>query len=299
MNCPHCEYLLFNLTQPVCPECGREFDVEQYRFAPGAVTFHCPHCNQAYYGNDAQGLPSPREFTCAQCENPVTLRDLRVVPSTPEVRGARTDVTPWDERLKIGRVPAWWRTTGLVLSKPTALFRQSWSMSIGDAWRFAAISMYVGVVPYLLLMVGVLGLMLGAGPGIFGGGGGMAAPQPVGWMLLGGAASLAVVAVIPLLYGGVMALAIQLGLLVCAPARQPLRVTFRTVLLAMAPYCFYWVPCVGSTLAFVWFIVAAIHGMCVVHGIDGWRAAAVVLWMPILMIGLYVFVLATDLWLLI
>ncbi len=286
MNCPHCEYLLFNLTQPICPECGREFDVEQYQFAPSAVTFHCPHCDQAYYGNDAQGLPSPRAFTCAQCQREVTLRELRVVPSTPEVRGSRVDVSPWDERERTGRVTGWWRMTGMVLSRPSEAFRRSYATTIRSAWGFAAISMYVGILPAMLIgLIFLFGVVLMPGGGPFGAGPG---GGPGLWMVLGALGMVPFLAILPLILAALVTGAVHLALLALGPARRPMGDTFRTILLAMAPYCFYWIPCVGSSLAGVWFLVAAIMGVREIHGIGGWRAALAVLWLPAAYLALVV-----------
>jgi hypothetical protein len=64
MKCKNCDYALWNLTEPRCPECGTGFDVQQYWFAPGSVIFKCPFCQHPHEGRDARGLP----FDAGKCE---------------------------------------------------------------------------------------------------------------------------------------------------------------------------------------------------------------------------------------
>ncbi len=294
MRCRQCDYLLFNLPQPVCPECGASFDTEAYRFDIGAVSFNCPHCDQSYYGNDAQGLPWPRRFVCVQCQRPVSLQELRVVPQRPDAMGQSRGWSPWDQRQELGFVRAWWETFKMTLVRPGELFRSHQGTSSADAWIFAVTSLYVGFIPMMLLHFVVFFLLATAVTGMAGAGG--APIVPVGFSMgltavfyLIGAVVYPLV--IPFVAGGLSALTIQLALLALAPNRKSLGHTFRTALLSYGPFALCAVPFCGSSVAGVWQIVTLIIGVKEVHGISGWRAAFAVLWPLVCLLAIYFLVL--------
>jgi hypothetical protein len=289
MQCRHCEYLLFNLTQPVCPECGRPFEIEWYRFEPGSVSFNCPHCDQEYYGNDERGLPYPRQFTCVNCHQPITLQQMRVVPKDPETRGVLGDLSPWDRRRQLGLPKAWWDTFVMTLIKPGQFFRMHSGRSIKEAWLFAVIANYMAMVMacllQIILMLGLDAAMRTMGPA----GPAGAAPMPfVPLILLYGAMGLVGPLIAPLITGGIWACAIQMALFFLVPDRRSLSHTFRTVLYSMGPYALGVIPFCGGYVGGIWVVVTAISGIKEVHRTDGWRAAIAVLWPPIALIGLYV-----------
>jgi Zn ribbon nucleic-acid-binding protein len=76
MKCRKCDYPLWNLTEPRCPECGDRFDVLSYWFEPGSVVFKCPYCGHRHVGRDARGLP----FDAGRCEG---CRQMLVVEQMP------------------------------------------------------------------------------------------------------------------------------------------------------------------------------------------------------------------------
>ena len=121
MKCQNCGYLLFNLPRPVCPECGRSFDVAVYQFEPGAVSFKCPHCDREYYGTDARGLPHPREFECRGCSQQIALREMCVAPKRPGAEGILVDFSPRD-RMKLRLIHAGLAAGGIFLCAAVAAF---------------------------------------------------------------------------------------------------------------------------------------------------------------------------------
>ncbi len=288
MRCTHCDYLLFNLTQPTCPECGRSFDIGWYRFEPAAVSFHCPHCDQAYYGNDAQGLPTPRAFTCVGCNHPIHLNLLRVVPQRPDAVGRRIDETPWDQRRANGTFRAWWATLKMVMVKPTEFFRLQANPSISDAWFFSFISMCVGLAAVGLYQVVFLGLF--AGLGMFAAG---AAPMPWGFVILPMLGGMVFGALLgPFIYGGIFACTIHMALFFLAPQRREMGRTFRAAIYCMGPYAVCVIPMCGSSIAGVWMLVSLICAVKEVHQTNGWVAALAVLWPVVLLVGCYILLVA-------
>jgi hypothetical protein len=297
MQCEHCEYLLFNLTRPVCPECGQPFDIGRYRFEEGAVSFNCPHCDQDYYGNDAQGLPYPREFDCVTCSRHISLNEMRVVPLTADAMGVRADQSPWDRRRSLGFLPAWWETFKMTLVRPSQLFREHSGTSIKEAWLFAMTTSYIGMLPYVafhLLMVVAMGAIVG---GTAGGG----VPSLMPFLLLYGFMALIFPPLGALVAAAIQACFIQLGLLLVAPQRKPWDYTFRTCMYASGPNALLAIPFCGAYVGGVWAVVTTIIGIREVHKTTGWRAAVAVLWPIVLLLGLYilgvvVFIMGTSVW---
>ncbi len=298
MRCRHCDYLLFHLTRAHCPECGQGFDTEAYRFEPGAVSFHCPHCDQAYFGNDDRGLPVPRAFACAGCGTDVSLQELRVVPERDDALGWIGSV--WDNRKLHGLWPAWWRTFKQTALRPTSFYREHVGRSTREAWLFAMISSYIGMVPSMFMQF----LMMWA----FSSGvvqnalslpGGAAPPPPPGavfpvWLfaIMYGFMALVMPLFGPLAVGGIWTLAIQAALAISVPQCQPMGTTFRTTLYSFGTYVMYGVPICGGSVAGVWQIVILINGVKTVHGTTGWLAAIAVLWPIVLLVGLYLLIIA-------
>ena len=287
MHCLRCGYLLFNLTRPECPECGERYDAERYRFAPGAVSFHCPHCDQPYYGNDPQGLPWPREFACAECGRQIRLQEMRVVPQIPDAVGWSGSV--WDNRKRIGFWRAWWQAAGAIVLRPSQFFRNHVGTSTFEAWLFSTVSLYIGLLPAMLmqsvLMWGLTAMMVAAGPG----GGAAAFPIPLWVMVLVmGMMGLVLPFFVQLVVGGVWTLAIQFALLFLAPNRRPIEATFRTMLYSFGTFALHAVPICGSQVAGIWHIVTLIVGIKEVHGIGGGKATVAVLWPIVASIAAYI-----------
>lgn len=287
MRCRHCDYLLFNLTHPECPECGRRFDVADYHFAPGDVSFHCPHCDQAYFGNDDCGLPSPRQFRCTQCGRDVTLADLRVVPERNGAMGWTGSA--WDNRRRHGLVSAWWSTFKQTLTHPTAFYREHVGRSIGEAYLFSVITCYVGMVPAMIAQTLIAWTFMQGAVALSGmaGGGSVPAPPIALLALLYGFFALVMPPLMPFVVSGFYALTTHLALLVLVPQRQHFSATLRTAMYSMSAFALYAVPVCGGSIGGIWQLVIYVNGIKEVHHTNGWIAAIAALWPIVLLIGLY------------
>ena len=282
MKCANCDYLLFNLTQPVCPECGQSFVTEQYIFTHGEVSFHCPHCDQAYYGNDERGLPTPRAFECVKCHQHIELQQMRVVP---QVEGACGYIggrgSPWDRRKELGVVRAWWDTFKMILTEPSRFFRDHTGRSFSEAYLFAVISTYAGVIPLYALQVGIQMLFMNVQ--------GMGMPISVFLLMIVGFALIG-----PLVYpifSAINAAFIQVGLYFLVPHRKPWDATYRCVLYSMAPNALQAVPFCGGYVAPIWSIVVMVIGVREVHQTNTFRAVLAVFWPLFAMLALLVLAL--------
>jgi len=288
MKCANCDYLLFNLTQPVCPECGVTFDVTGYRFEPDSVSFHCPHCDQQYYGNDAQGLPYPREFECVRCRQHIELRQMRVVPQRHDAVGLAYELSPWDRRPELGLRRAWWGTVVMTLLKPGLFFRSHAGQSTREAWLFSMITLYVGLLPYCLYTIGFLWLVGVLLPKLSPPGAVPTVMPSMGWAV---PVYLAIGLISPLfapfVAGGVWACLIHAGLFFLAPKRKTMTHTVRTVMYAYGPYALMVVPLCGAYACAVWYLVTLIHGIKEVHQTTGWRASVAVLAPVMILVILY------------
>ncbi|MHC5112758.1 MAG: hypothetical protein ACYTHJ_23125 [Planctomycetota bacterium] len=287
MQCPNCEYLLFNLTQPVCPECGQGFRVDDFRFKLGTVSFQCPTCDQAYYGNDSHGLPYPRQFNCVRCGEAVHVNNMRVVPLAADTSEISQDTTPWSQRKKIGFWKAWWKTVGMTMTQQRQFFSAQQDHSLREAWIFATTTYYVGYALAMLFAYPLMFLLMKLFGAAAGGGGITFGPGVAG--ITGASLSLMInilyvvllPPVLPWLVGGMQALTTQLGLLVLARERKNLHTTLRVAMYSAGPYALYAVPLCGGHIGGIWAIVTYVLGVMTVHRISGGRAALAVLW-PIL-----------------
>lgn len=300
MHCQRCGYLLLNLTRSDCPECGEAYDVRQYRFAPGSVTFHCPHCDQPYYGNDPQGLPYPQDFRCTTCGEQVSLPQMRVVPLTPDAVGWAGSY--WDNRERLGLWTAWWKTLGALLMYPSRFFRNHRGRSLKEAWLFSTLSLYAGMVPAMFfqflifvalgMFVAAAGAGAAAAPGPGGGfAGGFVLPFP--WWV-GLVFTIFLALLIPpfmqFAVGGFITVTIHTALAVLAPQRKSMGDTYRTVLYSYGVYALNAIPICGQQAAGIWLMVTLINGIKEVHHTSGGRATIAVLWPVAAMLGCYLLI---------
>jgi len=276
MRCRQCEYLLFNLTHPECPECGRPFSIEEYRFEHAAVSFHCPHCDQPYYGNDERGLPVPRVFACVTCQNEIAVNQLRVVPERHDAMGFIGST--WDDRHQHGLLPAWWATFNQLLLHPSSFYRDHAGKSIREAWLFSMIASYIGLVPAMCIQILIM-WGLSSGPWFTMPG---AAPPPPGFMammvVMYGVMAILLPLFVMFVGAGFYTLTIQLALLVLVPHRKPIDTTFRACMYSFGAYALYAIPICGSYACGIWQIVILIIGVKETHQTTGWGAAIAVLW---------------------
>lgn len=176
MNCPHCKYLLFGLSEPRCPECGRPFEATDFAFPPGAVHFLCPHCRQPYFGNDEFGLPRPRTFQCIKCARHVAASTMIVHPVRADVAGeALRYGNAWEHREQIGMGRAFVESAREIALRPKEFFRLAYGTDRGGAISFGIGCGYLAALA-LNLAMSLLSVMIGGGvphplsyfrPGVF------------------------------------------------------------------------------------------------------------------------------------
>lgn|GEM_PF-5879892 len=75
MRCPDCQYELWNLNTPVCPECGRGFELGEWDFSETDARFACASCGERLPGATLDTLPTE----CPACGEPVDARAASVV----------------------------------------------------------------------------------------------------------------------------------------------------------------------------------------------------------------------------
>ncbi|MFI4915341.1 MAG: hypothetical protein ACIAS6_02400 [Phycisphaerales bacterium JB060] len=76
MRCPRCQYALWNLTEPTCPECGRGFELGEWDFSGCDARFACAACGDRLPGTTPRALP----LACPACGEAVDARAAPVVP---------------------------------------------------------------------------------------------------------------------------------------------------------------------------------------------------------------------------
>jgi len=295
MRCVHCDYLLFNLSGQNCPECGNPFNLEQYRFEPGAVSFQCPHCDQDYYGNDERGLPFPRSFICVGCRQPLTLNQLRVVPRISDASGLPCEPSPWDRRSELGTASSWWQTVKWTMMQPTRFYRSHGGQSTREAWLFSLITLYVGMLPACLYSIGILWgvtkLVTAVGPP-----GAAPATMPLPFGVMAGlyvVQGLISPLIAPIITGAIWTILIHPVLFLLAPRRKSMGHTLRLSLYSFGPYALFIIPIFGPYVGSVWQLVTMVIGIREVHETTGWRASLAVLWPVLALLGIYVAVVAT------
>lgn len=76
MKCIKCDYPLWNLREPRCPECGESFDVRDWRYNSKHVAFLCTHCQQKL----GPYKPGPIDKNCPGCDQLIDWSSVAVVP---------------------------------------------------------------------------------------------------------------------------------------------------------------------------------------------------------------------------
>jgi hypothetical protein len=98
MKCRKCDYPLWNLREPRCPECGERFDVLSYWFEPGTVAFKCPYCDHRHIGTDLRGMP----FDAGRCHGCGQMLVVEQMPVEP-IDGKYDVATKTDEDFTLAR----------------------------------------------------------------------------------------------------------------------------------------------------------------------------------------------------
>ena len=122
MRCRGCNYELWGLPPGDCPECGKSWRFEDFRFHREFVQFLCPHCDCAYPGEYIASLASPHEFTCTGCQSAIQLNQMCARPIEGiDGSQAMQEEFVWIERRRVGRWRAFWRVVGYSLGAPSRI----------------------------------------------------------------------------------------------------------------------------------------------------------------------------------
>ncbi len=279
MQCRTCGYILLNLPEPRCPECGTGFDIRSYRFVPGTVAFACPHCGHMHGGTGESYLPAMTELAaCLGCGQAMRVGAMRVVPLSDRVEDYSTDRVPWEERKQLGRWRAFWRTWLLGAVGPQELG----PMVAGPGGRFGAALGFAMLVNGLAfaafglswaLAMGLLFAAIGSQSSRGGGPGWEEILGIVGCM--GGVPTLFGL-LWPLLLTVIHASSAHLLLLITGVRAGGFNITARVLLYCQAPALFVAVPFCGVpyvwAAAYLWTCICAAIALMSAHRIDAWRA---------------------------
>lgn len=145
MNCPRCDYLLWELQDDRCPECALPFEATDFAFQMSAVHFVCRDCGQSYLGNDERGLPKPRRFDCVRCRRALDAGRMLVRPIRDDARGRQIrSGTPWEHRDDVGLVRGFLDGVARLAIQPGEYFRQCYDDgNHSGAATFSIICAYV------------------------------------------------------------------------------------------------------------------------------------------------------------
>ncbi len=156
MHCVRCQYLLWNLPESRCPECGLAFDVTDYAFRAGEVAFCCTSCGHGVSGEGALGLPLRHRYDCERCGQPV---DVAIATVRPLVEGASAEAvrrgSPWAARGRMGTLAAFVEVLARLTTQPAEFFRQLSVAPASGAAGFSILCAYLSAAVFLLTLWGL------------------------------------------------------------------------------------------------------------------------------------------------
>lgn len=271
MKCRGCGYSLWTIPPGPCPECGRQFALDEFQFVRGAVHFACPQCEQKYQGNGADGLPAPREFTCARCSAAVRVADMRATPAPGHDPDAcEAFVHPWLDRGERSIPVSLGRTMWATISAPgpTQMALRG-RPSLRAAALYALLVALLALIPAGLLAV-VLSMLPTAGgiPSLVSSWESSVVGACIGVLVAGASLALWTVFVHSHLWWHAFGK---------GHASVPLRVTAAVMLWSTTPLmlAIASVPilsCFGPVAAVVWMALIAARALSVAHGVGMGRA---------------------------
>lgn len=156
MNCIRCQYLLWNLPENRCPECGLRFDVTDYLFEPGAVAFCCRACGHGRTGEGALGLPTRRHYACERCGAAVDAAETAVRPLRESASGEPMRMgSVWASRGRVGFLPAFLDVLVRLTTQPAEFFRQISAAPAGGATAFSILCAYLSAAVFVATLWGL------------------------------------------------------------------------------------------------------------------------------------------------
>jgi hypothetical protein len=272
--------MLWNLTEPRCPECGAGFDLRDYRFAAGEVAFACPKCGHRHGGTGEYGHPTEADqCVCRGCGELIETVDMQVLLLGDVGEAEPAKLTPWERRGTLGFWRGWFRTIAMGMFQPAKL---GGTIGPWTEWRhafgFAGISgVAVAIVLWLLGSAAFfINLML-----LSNAGGG--APTPaMTWLIRiarvqwtnSGVVTYMVLALIPLTF-------VTHGTIRIAGLRHGgVTRTAAAVCYASGPLVLAAIPIFGVVIAFVWFFASSIVVLSRAQQVSLGRAALAVFALP-------------------
>jgi hypothetical protein len=259
--CPYCAATVPEPTPPTCPSCGAVLS--------GDVEETAPSIPPADEPRDRPGSPLP-----------VTPPPFPGAAAPSAAQGQPG--SPWDDRARLGFVPAFVETTRQVLTRPTDFFRRMpIAGGLGGPLLYAVTAGWIGLVAAALYQSVWVSIV---GPSVL----------PFGIEREEFARALAFMEswaglVAQVVFGGVSVTIgvfitsgiLHLMLLLLGAGQKTFEATFRAVSFAQAPMVLFLVPVFlvpgcGALLA-IWSLVLYVIGLSEAHRIGRGRAAAAVL----------------------
>lgn len=277
MNCPTCNYSLWNLRDRLCPECGTPFLPSQFRFVPGSVRFCCPFCDQPYYGTSPEGHLIPREFECVTCHQRVSM-DAMVLLPTEGLQDAQTaaEAMPWlDNRRRF--LSRWFATIGWAMATPAKLIR----LTPRESSTWPAFGFFMVTTLVLQFALWIPFIVMFAVAGAFG-------PRTGGMMMAGFMAGPAAIAFLGTVVLFLLWLVVSHGLLrLGGPLEARMGRTAQCFFYAGGANILGAIPCLGfyfSVISWVWPAVSAILMIRQAQKVSAGRACFAVLTPPLFVI---------------
>jgi len=236
----------------------------------------CPNCGAP--------LPEPREPFCPSCGADVGVdvaaagTPFELPPPEPSPSGAPRPRmgTPWDDRARIGVVPALVETTQKVLTAPSAFFASMpVTGGIGGPLLYAIVLGSLGSIVSAVYSA-VFRALMGTSLSTLGGSSELRRFMP---FVMGGASVVVQVVVAPILVIlglFVGAAIIHLMLLLLGGARNGFEATLRVMCYTEAANVIRIVPACGELVFAVYCLVLTIIGLAAAHRIGMGKAAAAV-----------------------
>lgn len=272
MKCRTCGYRLWQLPARRCPECGTDYRPSDYEFVPNSVEFHCPHCRQPYYGTGPKGHLAPSEFNCVTCGRHVTMDEMILSPA-PGTSEEQTSLRlPWLERRERGWLRAWLSTARIALFAPSQLMKAVPADSSGwEAFRFVFLNLVpvltIACIPVVIFDVLIMASTMGNAPLFF----------IVGMLLM-----TLVSGLLSLVWIALWALLAHALLRLTGQTAGPLLRTQQAIYYSSGANLVTAIPCLGSYVGWIWYLVSAIFAVKEGQRVHGGRATFAVLGPPVI-----------------
>ena len=288
MRCRGCNYELWGLPPGDCPECGKPWRFEDFRFHREFVQFLCPHCDCAYPGEYIASMASPHEFTCTSCQSTIELNQMcaRPIAGTDGSQAMQEEFV-WIERRRVGRWRAFWRVVGYSLGTPSRIGNtMTQKRGLRGALWFSFLCLNFASFNWLIFISIALWLPSSIGQGQS--------------FRIVSEKFITVLIVLAISVG--LVLAQQLFFLVWGlithalirmngPSRHTIGHTLSATQYCAGTFIICAVPLCGfyfSLISLVWMAVAMVSALAALHKISRWRSAFAVLAPPVVMISVSV-----------